>query len=263
MPNRILNEGICSSDTIDGLKWFEEVLFYRLLVNCDDYGRFDGRPAIIKNRLFPLKDNLTIKAVSEALNALANSGLVVLYEFEGKPYLYLPTWSKFQTIRAKKSKYPSPEDAVKTSENICKQMQANVPVIQSNSYSYSYSYSESNSENNSTEPQAPSVLSFQLVDGTEFEIFQSDIDEWQDAFPNVDIIQQLKAIKVWCKDNPQKRKTRRGARRFVTGWLDKEQNRGGNRRPPQTQTPAHKEPETPVSWRDGPTYLPDWSKVDT
>lgn len=255
MPNRILNEGICSSDTIDELKWFEEVLFYRLLVNCDDYGRFDGRPAIIKNRLFPLKENLTLKAVSDGIKALANSGLVVLYEFEGKPYLYLPTWGKFQTIRAKKSKYPSPENAVQSSASKCKQMQADVPVIQS------YSYSESNSENNSTEPQAPSVLSFTLVDGTEFEIFQNDIDEWQEAFPNVDILQQLRAIKIWCKDNPQRRKTRKGARRFVTGWLDKEQNRGGVKQTVQ-RTPAKKEPENPVSWRDGPDYLPDWSKVD-
>ena len=59
MPNRIIKESICTSDSIDSLSWFEEVLFYRLIVNCDDYGRFDGRPSIIKSRLFPLKENLT------------------------------------------------------------------------------------------------------------------------------------------------------------------------------------------------------------
>lgn len=56
MPNRLLRESICRSESIDALSWFEEVLFYRLIVNCDDYGRFDGRPAIIKGSLFPLKD---------------------------------------------------------------------------------------------------------------------------------------------------------------------------------------------------------------
>ena len=68
MPNRILKESICTSGSIDDLSWFEEVLFYRLIVNCDDYGRFDGRTAIIKNRLFPLKENLTVKTVSEAIH---------------------------------------------------------------------------------------------------------------------------------------------------------------------------------------------------
>ena len=135
MPNRILKESICTSDSIDGLGWFEEVLFYRLIVNCDDYGRFDGRPAIIKNRLFPLKETLTVKAVTGAINKLASAGLVTLYMFEGKPYLYLPTWNYHQTVRAKRSKYPAPEDgceSMNTSETVCNQMNANVPVIQSN-----------------------------------------------------------------------------------------------------------------------------------
>jgi hypothetical protein len=133
MPNRIIKESICTSDSIAELGWFEEVLFYRLIVNCDDYGRFDGRTAVVKNRLFPLKDNVTAKAVEAAVNKLVTVGLVTLYFFEGKPYLQLPTWDKHQTVRAKKSKYPAPADGVKSSEIICKQMQADVPVIQSES----------------------------------------------------------------------------------------------------------------------------------
>lgn len=152
MPNRILKESICVSDSINQLKWFEEVLFYRLIVNCDDYGRYDGRPAIIKNKLFPLKDDLTLKVVTDAINKLASAGLVILYKYEDKPFLYLPTWELHQTIRAKKSKFPPPEENLQSSEIICKQMhadasrckqmQANVPVIQSESESYSESYSE-------------------------------------------------------------------------------------------------------------------------
>lgn len=122
VPNRLLKESICTSDSIDGLSWFEEVLFYRLIVNCDDYGRFDGRAAIIKNRLFPLKENLTAASVEKAISQLANAGLVTLYVFEGKPYLYLPTWAEHQNVRAKKSKYPAPDCNVNTSANTCMQM---------------------------------------------------------------------------------------------------------------------------------------------
>ena len=78
MPNRIIKESICTSDDIDRLSWFEEVVWYRLIVNCDDFGRFDGRPAIIKNRLFPLKDSITLKAVSAAINKLVSFGMVAL-----------------------------------------------------------------------------------------------------------------------------------------------------------------------------------------
>lgn len=135
MPNRILKESICTSDSIDRLSWFEEVVFYRLIVNCDDYGRFDGRVALIKNKLFPLKESVTFKAVEDAINKLATVGLVTLYEYEGRQYLQLPTWNEHQSIRAKRSKFPSPDGCVKASEIICMQMNANVPVIQSESES--------------------------------------------------------------------------------------------------------------------------------
>lgn len=136
MPNRILKESICVSESIDSLSWFEEVLFYRLIVNCDDFGRFDGRTAVIKNRLFPLKDDLTLGTVKAAIQKLVSAGLVITYESMGKPYLYLPTWTAHQTVRAKKSKYPAPDGenissaaGVKSSENICNHMKADVPVF--------------------------------------------------------------------------------------------------------------------------------------
>ena len=55
MSNRILKESICASENIDGLSAFQETFFYRLIVNCDDYGRMDARAKILAARLFPLK----------------------------------------------------------------------------------------------------------------------------------------------------------------------------------------------------------------
>ena len=68
MPNRIIKESIRTSDSINDLSWFEECLFYRLIVSCDDYGRFDGRPAIIKGSCFPLKDGVTTNNIEKALS---------------------------------------------------------------------------------------------------------------------------------------------------------------------------------------------------
>lgn len=136
MPNRILKESICTSEQLSELTWFEEVLFYRLIVSCDDFGRFDGRVAVIKNHLFPLKENLTMKNVQNAIDKLARAGLISLYEVDGRPFLFLPTWAKHQSQRATKSKYPQPP------EINCKQLQANdFNCLQMFQYSYSYSYS--------------------------------------------------------------------------------------------------------------------------
>lgn len=133
MPNRILKESICTSDTIEKLSWFEEVFFYRLMVNADDYGRFDARPAILRARMYPLKSSVTEKIVEQALERLEAVGLVSTYMVEDKPILQLATWGRHQQIRNIKSKYPGPECAHMISIDInCNQLQSNAPVIQSN-----------------------------------------------------------------------------------------------------------------------------------
>ena len=124
MPNRIIKESICTSDNIDQLSAFQETMFYRLIVNCDDYGRFDGRPKIIASKLFPLKD-IRVQQIEEGLRALTSAELVTLYEVNGKPFLQMKTWDRHQQIRAKKSKYPAPESNGNHNENICYQMISN------------------------------------------------------------------------------------------------------------------------------------------
>ncbi len=107
MPNRIIKESICRSGSIDSLSWFEEVLFYRLIVVCDDYGRFDGRLAIIRGSCFPLKD-MRLDQIEDALKKLAIAGMIQRYKTEDGAFLQLTAWGKHQQIRAKNSKYPAP-----------------------------------------------------------------------------------------------------------------------------------------------------------
>ena len=110
MPSRVIKESIKYSEQIDSLTWFEEVLYYRLIVSADDYGCFDGRAVLIKNELFPLKENVTRKSVQNAVDKLASVGLLCKYTANGKPYLFFPTWEKHQRLRNKHRKYPEPPE---------------------------------------------------------------------------------------------------------------------------------------------------------
>jgi len=109
MPNRIIKESICRSDNLNKLTPSEECFFYRLLVQCDDYGRYDGRPAILKGSCFPLKDRINKRVIEGWLAALEAVKLIQRYEVNGLPYIQLPTWNDHQQVRAKRSKYPSME----------------------------------------------------------------------------------------------------------------------------------------------------------
>lgn len=146
MPNRIIKESTCTSETIDKMSWFEECFYHRLWVNCDDYGRMDARPAILKAKLFPLKERLSLKDIENALRNLADIGCVRMYVCDNKPYLYLPSWEVHQNIRAKRSKYPVP-NSENTSDNICMQMRADENICPRNPIqSLSESLSESKKE---------------------------------------------------------------------------------------------------------------------
>ena len=110
MPSRFLKESITTSDTIEQLSDAEEAFFYRLIVICDDFGRFDARAPILKARLYPLRtDRLSDEEIVKRLQALVDAGLVYVYEQNGHIFLQMVTWKDHQQVRATKSRYPDPE----------------------------------------------------------------------------------------------------------------------------------------------------------
>lgn len=155
MPDRIIRESICTSDTLNQLSDFEERFWNRLIVNCDDYGRFDARPAILKGRLFPLLDGKTNKDMTNALSRLASVGLVELYEVDGKPFLRVVTWDKYQRIRAKRSKFPEPPDT-------CCQMTASVGKCPRNPIQSESNPNPNAEAKNAREPDFSAVMSAYL-----------------------------------------------------------------------------------------------------
>ena len=110
MPNRIIKESICSSEKLNRLSDFEFRLWVGLVTYVDDAGRGDARPAIIKGRIFPLRERITSKEIESALNHMAVIGCIALYEADGKPYLWFPTWKVHQRVRDCRPKYPEPPE---------------------------------------------------------------------------------------------------------------------------------------------------------
>lgn len=73
----------------------------------------------------------------------------------------------------------------------------------------------------------PAVINIPLNDKTEFPVYQSDVDEWIELYPAVDVMQELREMRDWSISNPEKRKTKKGARSFISKWLAREQDKGG------------------------------------
>lgn len=106
MPNRILREGILTSERIASLGWAEEVFYRRLMSVVDDYGRYYATPMLLRAACYPLHLNkVSDSDIEKWLTACVNAALVRVYPAkDGKRYLELLDFR--QQVRAKESKFP-------------------------------------------------------------------------------------------------------------------------------------------------------------
>lgn len=75
---------------------------------------------------------------------------------------------------------------------------------------------------------APPIISLILNDKSFFDVSDEDVAKWNELYPAVDVMQELRKMAGWCESNTTKRKTRRGVRAFITSWLARAQDRGGS-----------------------------------
>ena len=77
---------------------------------------------------------------------------------------------------------------------------------------------------------APPIISIILNDKSLFDVSPEDYNRWCELYPAVNVMQELRKMSSWSTDNPKRRKTKSGIRRFINAWLSKEQDKGGQYR---------------------------------
>lgn len=119
MPNRILREGILTSESVCSLGWAEEVFYRRLASIVDDYGRHDANPKLLRSRCYPLQtDDVQVTDIDRWMRTCQKAGLIRIYHADGKCYLEV---CKFGQQQRSTSKCPPPP----ASDNKCYQPIAN------------------------------------------------------------------------------------------------------------------------------------------
>jgi uncharacterized protein YdaU (DUF1376 family) len=90
---------------------------------------------------------------------------------------------------------------------------------------------ESSYDNSSCSEPAISediFITIPLNDKSEYPVHAAMIDEWRNLYPKVDIEQGLRNIRGWNLSHPKERKTKQGILKHITGWLSREQDKGGS-----------------------------------
>lgn len=105
MPNRIIRDGILSSEAVCSLAWPEEVFYRRLMSVADDHGRFHTSPKLLRAACYPLQhDKVSDSDIGKWITACVTAGLVRVYPApDGKRYLEIVKFG--QQVRSK-SRFP-------------------------------------------------------------------------------------------------------------------------------------------------------------
>ena len=196
------------------------LLFVMLWPICDDHGRTRAASRMLASLLFPYDDDAPA-LVPGWLDELEREGCIQRYEVNGSTFLEVRNWLMHQKIdKPSKPQFPDPpgtlakprEDSSlegKGKEGKGEEAPPDEPAL----------------------PASPVVVLLTLNDGSEFPITQAQADEFASLYPAVDVPQELRSMRAWAIANPQKRKTKTGALRFVNTWLAREQDKGGKSAP--------------------------------
>lgn len=143
MPNRILREGILTSEAVDMLDEGAEVFYRRLMSVVDDYGRFHGNPELLRSYLYPLRvDKIKISEIKRHIQKCSDAKLLNFYLIENKPFVQLENFK--QQIRTNKSKFPPPiANEINREQLLANDINREQMISSASKCSpYSYAYSE-------------------------------------------------------------------------------------------------------------------------
>jgi hypothetical protein len=112
MPQRFLRPGLRNSERWNRVSFGAQSLYVRLLTLVDDYGRYDGRMAVIWSECFAIWNDLNPKlAITPQESAgfcseLLRIGMVDFYEIEGRKCLQVSQWQE-RVRDGSKEKWPA------------------------------------------------------------------------------------------------------------------------------------------------------------
>lgn len=68
----------------------------------------------------------------------------------------------------------------------------------------------------------PRAISFSFEKKLFIDIEESDVAKWSTLYPAIDVKREISLMEEWCLANPQKTKSKKLWRKFIIGWLERQ-----------------------------------------
>lgn len=216
---RMFSLDVVNTDKFLDLPISAQCLYFHLGMRADDDG-FIASPKQVMRMI--TCTNVDIKVLVESGFIIPfESGIIVIRHWKMHNYI--------QSDRYQKTKYIAERARLDLVNNVYRLDTEDIQEVSNmdTQYRLSKDIVRDSIELGNTLCTDTSGILLPLVDKTEYDVPLSKIEKWKEAYPAVNIIQELHKMSAWLNSNPQRRKTRRGIDRFINSWLSKEQDKGG------------------------------------
>lgn len=233
---RMISKKITDTDAFLDMPLSSQALYFHFIQNADDDG-FVASPNSILRKIGANRNDYDVLVGKKFIIQFEN-GICVIKHWRIHNYIqsdrYIPTTYQEQLkeleLKENKSYTLKNEQCIQNVSNLYPQYSIDKDRLDKISI-------DNNIAHNDKIESEPILYKLQLNDNSYFEITQSFYDELKPLYPAVDLDSEFNKMIGWLIGNPKNRKTRSGIKRFITSWLNRQQDKGGNK---VYQKPAEK-----------------------
>ncbi|BET22331.1 hypothetical protein [Solobacterium moorei] len=193
-----------------------------LLANWTD-GYFKGRK-VKRGELITSINNLMLvtgiksdNTIRKWLKIFENEKMITLKSTNKYTHISIVNYDKFQDVGETLAELNAQQSAEQGAYQTAEQSADNIRIIRNKEEKeYINTCPEQTSFASEPDTGLPALI---LKDGSRFHISQTHLKEFVDAYPDVDVRDQILKMSQWLKTNPTKRKTKNGIMRFINAWI--------------------------------------------
>lgn len=262
---RMFAKSIIDSDMFLDMPLSTQALYFHLSMRADDEG-FINNPKRIMRTVGCNEDDMRLLITKQYIIPF-DSGIVVIKHWRIHNYIQSDRKKntnfvdEMEQLQVEKNKTYSLKDTAHTSPCIQSSEPLDTECIQ-NGYKMDtqdsigkyrldkdsiYNTSYSAKPESSTAMKKP-FITFPCIKGESFDVTDEYLEQLKGYYPGLDVEQQIRNMRSWIDGNPNSRKTASGMKRFITNWLNREQNRASPARTQQETERGHGFKERDYDW---------------
>lgn len=224
---RTIKPEFFSDEKLSLLDPLTRLTFLGLVSMADDYGRVLDNTKIVEAYIFPNSSD----TVREALANLSRIGRIRRGKASnGQSIIEIVNWDRHQKVDKPNPKSALPKIASESAENGQKQLFENGSREPRDEFANHSRLLPTTNDQRPTTIELRSVEVFQFpCNGKQkkWSLTEQLLEEFQKAYPGLDIIDQCQRALVWLKTN--RLKTAKGMPRFLNNWLGRSNDTSGKR----------------------------------